>query len=292
MSNPENANYLLIDGALRPGALNELFKDDPAAQVNPLYMGTRWSELHSQGPILIKLETGSPWLSEWLNEPRKQEDSTLLLSNEPLDVVARHLRHFLSPPDVLGGNGLLRFADPLVAHFWLSSFSVSQMSERLGPIESWWVGRPTHSWQTLAQNNWQTFSRTVSENNWQAEFAQMDHPQLAALERAQRWQLEERFYQWLNERSRAFFGLMDSQQISEWLHTTIDTGLAWGLITERGLIIWAEIRIDWGNDFADQQDGPFRAWLNLNPDHACLSPELLIEALDNYRYSHKDIAHG
>jgi len=293
MSGPEHANYLLIDGVLRPGALVELMKDDHAAQVNPLYLGSRWSELHNQGPILIKLDAFSPKVSQWLNEPRKQEDSTLLYSTEPLHVVAHHLRHFLCPPDALGGNGLLRFADPSVGYFWLSSFYDTQLDERLGPIEHWSVGRPTHSWQALPQQNWQTFSRAGAERPWQADFALLDHPQLAALEQAQRWQLEERFYQWLNNRSSpSFFEAMNSQQISEWMQTTIDRGLAWGLTTERGLIIWAETSIDWGSDFVDQPGGRYQAWLNRDPEHARLAPELRIEALDTFLYMHRGFAHG
>ncbi|MDY7562705.1 DUF4123 domain-containing protein [Pseudomonas sp. 10B1] len=292
MSSPEHANYLLIDGALRPGALVERLKDDQSAQANPLYSGGRWSELRDQGPILIQLDADSRLVSQWLNEPRKQQDSTLLYSTKPLNVVANHLRQFICPPDAWGGNGLLRFSDPLVASFWLSSFSDSQLAERLGPIEHWWVGRPTHSWQEPSPRSWQRFSRVEAQSSWTPNVAFLDYPQLAALARAQRWQLEDRFYQWLNSRRPDSFAAMNNQQTSDWMQTTIDSGLAWGLFTERGLIIWAEISLDMGSDFADQRDGRYQTWLDRDPEHPGLSPELRIKAFDIFRHMHRDFIHA
>jgi hypothetical protein len=145
----------------------------------------------------------------------------------------------------------------------------------------------------LPRQNWQTFSRTGAERPWQADFALLDYPQLTALEQAQRWQLEERFYQWLNNRSSpSFFEAMNSPQTSEWMQTTIDIGLAWGLTTERGLIIWAETSIDLGSDFVDQPGGRYRAWLHRDPEHMRLSPESRIRDFDIFRHMHRGFVHG
>lgn len=204
MNHPAQANYLLMDGTLRPNALAELYQRHEPFEIDALYLGTRWKDLHDLGPILIKPDSHSSLLSEWLEEPSLRTDSTLIYSRAGIGHVAAHLRRFISPPDCLGGGGLLRFADPLVAHFWLSSYPTGS-GLHLGLIEHWWVGMPRHIWEPPRQPQWHTFSGQDLGASWDERHALLGEDQLSALDLAQRWRFTGRVYNWLNERNPPLF---------------------------------------------------------------------------------------
>ncbi|WP_397450587.1 DUF4123 domain-containing protein [Pseudomonas sp. NA-150] len=291
MSLPEHANFLLIDGVLNKRKLNDLHQYEASMEVCLLYGGTRWEPLQDLGPILMKPSTPSSLITDWFSDPAAQKYSTVFSSAKFLNQVTDHLRPFICPPNALDGSGLLRFSDPLVAHYWLSSLSAEQRDQLLGPIDHWWVPLPTHSWEPPAEIAWQIFSRVNPAPSSSPVHASLDHAQLAALDKAHRWKFEEDAYQWLAERDEQLFAGMDSQSISDWLKHTIDSGLEWGLVGEKALIIWAETFADLGHDFTTRPNGPYLTWLNHNPDNACLVPVLRIKAFDHFRRSHKDTAH-
>jgi hypothetical protein len=85
---------------------------------------------------------------------------------------------------------------------------------------------------------------------------------------------------------------MSSPQITDWLDFSLTAGLKWGLVSERGLVIWIEACADDGQDFATRPYGHYQNWLTLDPAHARLAPEVRIKAFDAHRYAQKDNAHG
>jgi len=287
MTHPSQANYLLIDGALRPDALVGLYLRHELFEIEPLYMDTRWKDLYDLGPILVKPLPDSELLSGWLAEESLWGDSTLIYSQAPIQQVADHLRHFINPPDCRGSSGLLRFADPLVAHFWLSSYPASS-GAHLGPIEHWWVAKPRQHWEPKAEIPWQVFNGPTSQTTWDERNALLGEDQLVALDQAQHVRFIARVHEWLDELNPQFFAAMSSEQISEWLSSTLQSGLAWGLVTERALILWAEACVDLGQNFISQS--VYQNWLSneLNPP---LPPDIRIKAFDEYRQSQKDTAH-
>lgn len=287
MTHPSQANYLLIDGALRADALVGLYLRHELFEIEPLYMDTRWKDLYDLGPILVKPLPDSTLLSGWLAEESLWGDSTLIYSQAPIQQVADHLRHFINPPDSRGGSGLLRFADSLVAHFWLSSYPASSEAH-LGPIEHWWVAKPRQHWEPKAETPWQVFSGQASQTTWDERNALLGEDQLVALDRAQHVRFIGQVHEWLGERNPEFLIAMSSHQISDWLSSTLQSGLAWGLVTERALVLWAEACVDLGQDFISQS--VYQNWMS-NKWNGRLPPEIRIKAFDDYRHSQKDTAH-
>lgn len=295
MSNVSQANFLLIDGVLRPDAIAHLYQRGEPLEIEPLYIGTRWKELHDLGPILVKLPSSSPLVREWQQNQLVQSDSCPLFSRASLSTVADHLRHFICPPDLNGNAGLLRFADPLVTHYWLTSYGPEQLCQVLAPIETLWVKTPIHTWQSTGDAPITQFSRPHSTDVRDKNFALLGENQISALELAYRWQFKERLYAWLNTRDPQTFSLLNSDQTERWLEHVLDSGSAWGLVSERGLVTWAETCVDWGRDFATRPDSPYQDWLSQAPENGSLAPELRIEALDDYRQlalEAKDTANG
>lgn len=283
------ANFLLIDGALRPGALAGLYRLAQLCEIKPLYLNTRWKDLHDLGPILVKPPPGSTLLSSWFDDEALRRDSTLIYSPASTQDVAEHLSHFICPPDCRGGSGLLRFSDPLVAYHWLPSFS---SEAHLGPIEHWWVGTPRHYWEDPRPDAWQVFSRRAPARPWDQRYAMLYEEQMLALEQAQIWRLIERVYAWLKAQSPEIFASYEGVQAAAWIRICLQAGLDWGLVTEQALVIWVEMCADHGVGFDIRREAPYQPWLQLDPQHARLPPETRIKAFANYCHSHKDIAHG
>ncbi|WP_129973734.1 MULTISPECIES: DUF4123 domain-containing protein [unclassified Pseudomonas] len=295
MNYPSNANFLLIDGVLRPDAIPSLYQLGEPLEIEPVYLGTRWTELKDLGPILVKPQGNSSVLRDWQQNHLTQADSCPLFSRASLTEIADHLRHFICPPDVNGGEGLLRFADPLVMHHWLSSYGPEHLSHVLGPVETIWIKAPVHTWCSASDAPITPFARPQSKDPRDKNFALLGEQQIAALELAYRWQFKERLYTWLNTRDAQTFSLLNSDQTEWWLEHVLDSGSAWGLVSERGLVTWAETCVDWGRDFTTRPDSPYQEWLSQNPDKGRLAPELRIEALDDYRQQAleaKDTANG
>jgi hypothetical protein len=265
----------------------ELYLRHEVFEIEPLYMDTRWKDLYDLGPILVKPLPDSTLLSAWPLDESLWADSTLIYSQASIEQLAKHLRHFINPPDCRGGSGLLRFADPLVAYFWLSSFPENP-GVHLGPIEHWWVATPKQRWESMATIPWQVFSGRASQTMWDERNALLGEDQLVALEQAQHMRFIGQVHEWLGERNPQFFTEMSAQQISEWLSSNLQSGLAWGLITEQALVLWAEAFVDLGQDFTSQS--VYQNWLS-NESNGRLPPEIRIKAFDEYRNLQKDIAH-
>ena len=185
----------------------------------------------------------------------------------------------------------MRFADPVVAHFWLSSFPEGA-SQHLGPIEHWWVGVPRRSWELQPSSAWGVFSRAGDGSIRDERHAVLGEDQLAALDQAQHWRFIGRVHAWLGELNPSFLLPVQRSLVSGWLHGSLQGGLAWGLVTERALVIWIEACVDDGLDFASRPNSAYQHWLTSEEANAGLAPEVRIRAFDAYRQSQKEFAHG
>ena len=278
------ANYLLIDGFLRQDAITQLYQRGEPLAIKPLYLGTRWAAIKELGPVVVQAQSPYRLINEWRTSPDQHKDASAFYSRASAQVVADHLRRFLSPADHLGQCALLRFADPVMLHYWLSSYAPDHLAQILGPVEHLWVPTPIHSWHAPAQTPFTSFVRQGPVHAWEASFSLLGEPQLDALEQAYQWVFRERIYAWLNKRNANTFANKNGAQVDSWLAHALDSGRALGLVTEFGLATWAELCQLWGLDFTEQPDGPYRRWTVEHPEQARLAPEPRIEALDIFRF--------
>ena len=281
MSMVSPANYLLIDGVLRPNALTSLCHFDEPLEIQPLYLGTRWAELNDLGPLLVSFRGSSDLINEACQSAAQQPDACLLHSLAPMSVVATHLRRFIAAPDALGGNGLLRFADPLVARYWLSSYQGAHRDAVLGPIEAWHVPENRHSWEPVESTAWRSIFRAAAPPEWVDTFARLGETQLNALDQAARWRFMERLHQRLEQSHPQHLARIDKSQLTQWFHERLDEAQAWGLSSERSLAIWVEYSLRWGDGFTLRRSEPYQNWLASTPEAPKLSPEQRIQQMDS-----------
>ncbi|KTB76180.1 hypothetical protein AO070_23995 [Pseudomonas syringae pv. syringae PD2766] len=277
------ANYLLIDGVLRPDAIKQVYQRAEPMEIMPLYLGTRWSAVMNQGPVLVKVPPESSLIREWLEPAALRTDASIFSSNAALKDVAEHLCRFLCPVDYLGNSSLLRFADPLVTHYWLSSYSEEHLSQILGPINQLWVQLPRHTWQRNPSSLPATFVNQHPKTLWHEHSVLLGEPQLQALKECYRWLFEERIHDWLQEQDPQAFANLTEDQIAIWLERAVDSGLEWGLVSEYALATWADICHAWGQGFVNHPQSPYPLWQTLYPQLQHLPPELRINSLDEYR---------
>ncbi|SNS70081.1 DUF4123 domain-containing protein [Pseudomonas segetis] len=275
------ANYLLVDGVINPDALVTLYQRGEALDIQPLYIGTRWAELHDIGPILVCANGGRRLIDEWAARAMELQDACFLSSSAPIQTLADHLRHLISPPDVLGGEGLLRFADPLVAQHWLASYPQQQLNSLLGPIEAWSTPVFDHSWEPAAPIAWQRFTRTEPAQNWKEHNALLGQEQLDALDSAARWRFMERLNEMLQQHYPQLLAQISPEQRTYWFDQRLNEAQAWGLATERSLAIWVEYSLRWGEGFTLRANGPYQQWLERTPEALKLAPEMRIQQMDN-----------
>ncbi|GFM88097.1 hypothetical protein PSCICO_34960 [Pseudomonas cichorii] len=273
------ANYMLIDGALHPNAIRHLQQRSEPLEIEPLYLGTGLATLKEQGPILVHAPVGTSLIAEWQQSAVQHLYASVFTSQAPLRTVSSHLRHFLQPPDHLGNHSLLRFADPVVMYFWLSSYRQEHLDSLLGPVTDLWIKTPIHRWQPEPESPFTHFARHGPPQAWDARFALQGEQQLAAFEQSYRWLFIEQLHEWLTENHSSAFANQTDEQVRRWMEHVLEKGRAWGLESDYAFVAWADVCHTWGLDFMDRTDGPYQRWLTLFPDKAQLPPELRVEAV-------------
>lgn len=280
MNTAPRANFLIIDGALRPGAIAGLYQRGEPLEVRPLYLGTRFRELHEGGPILASLSASSSLIRETYQRDFYRPDASLFYSSASINTVASHLQRFITPQNMCGGQFLLRFADPLVTLHWLDSFKGPALDTVLGPIEAWHVPEHPHSWVRPPSPVWRSFTRAAPAPGWVEAPAQLGDGQHSALDRASRWGFRERLHRMLEQNYPERLALIDKTRLAQWFDDRLDEAQSWGLFSERGCAIWTEYSLRWGQGFTEDQSGPYHQWLDHMPEALRLAPELRIQQMD------------
>ncbi|GAB7532890.1 hypothetical protein PS3A_53060 [Pseudomonas sp. 3A(2025)] len=276
--------FVLIDGLLLPEALRQLYGRGETLEIDPLYLGTRWSPLKDKGPILV--QASERLENEWLHKGHWHACSSLLYSQAAMPTLAAHLRRFLCPPDYLGNASLLRFADPLVLHAWLSSQEQAHLDRTLGPIEQLRVAIPRQPWHresASVADGIATFARDRTEQAWESSFALQGPAQLEAFEQAYDFLFKRRLYDWITRETPGAFATERSEQIDNWLDHSLRSGRDWGLISEFALATWVRHSHALGLDFVNAPGSVWQQWQAKHPEQQALAPELRLDAFDIYQ---------
>lgn len=273
-------DFLLIDGVLRQDALPWLYATGESIEVIPLYNASRWDAVKDLGPILVGLDAHSSLLHELQHSPVLQRQASRIQSAASLNDVADHLSQFITVTDSAGSYSLLRFADPLVASYWLSSYPPSAYQSLLGPITEWLVPLTPPNWAATATTQWQSYRPQPNSPVLESKLNHLADEQVQALEQAYRRSFKERLYDWLSrDYPQVLSGLTEPER-GNWLEQRLQDAEAWGLVSERSIAIWVERCACWGGDFVTRLDSPYHAWLARTPDAPTLPPERRIQALD------------
>ncbi|PCR97565.1 hypothetical protein CP336_07395 [Pseudomonas fluorescens] len=123
---------LLLDGVSVEQLPRQLYTWSSAPDFEPLYLGTRWSELNDISPCLIRLSgQNDPIFQQFLTNS-DQEWGYLVFSDQSWDSVVDHFRWLICVTHPQGTEVLLRVADPAVVHALLDQ--TEQQDARLfGP---------------------------------------------------------------------------------------------------------------------------------------------------------------
>lgn len=253
------SEYLLLDGVLYEQALVRLYGRNDDLEIEPLYSGTPWQEVADLGPILVKLGSRSELLSEVESDPEWHASTATLSSAAPMDEVANHLRQLNKISDVMGNQSLLRYADPLVAWFWLNSYGATSLRRILGPIATWRLAEPHSPWLPEQNRQWHEFSSSAPSD--EGAVSKLGQVQMAGLEKAYRWQLKERLYTWLQQNQPADLERLSAEHVDAWLDEQLMSAEAFGLTSERSIAIWCALSLRQGDGFAATNDGTYQRWI-------------------------------
>lgn len=253
--------YLLVDGARYPNALARLYNRHEALEVEPLYFGTPWHPAADLGPLLVSADADSALLRDIETDAELRASATVICSQAPGAAVVSHLRGFNRVADVTGGETLLRYADPLVAWFWLSSYSAEALGAVMGPISEWHIAEPSAVSAQQESPRWRVFSHAAKPADPQLRISILGRAQLSALEQAGQLQLKGRLYRWLQQHRPAVLSSMPEGALDDWFNARLADASACGLTTERSFAVWCDLSLCEGNDFAAAPQGSYQRWL-------------------------------
>lgn len=294
MDDSREATHALVDGVRYSRAFERLYGRDDVADIEPLYLTTRWASLAEQGPILVRLQ-GTGLHDEVLRETQGEWTRALtwLHSDASSAELAEHLRQFVTF-EAAGQEKLLRFADPLVTRHWLASYGNAVPADVMGPIRTWWVAEWSPNWAATSVLTWCAFqpdeSSPLGEHDERSQLHVMGAPQLAALEVVTRWQFKERLAEHFLANASQAWQALPPESRGAWMDTRIDDALAWGASTERQIAIWLDLSLHWGENFMSASDGPYLHWIACTAQSERLSRQERLYALDAWSRTPEAVA--
>ncbi|GHC38039.1 DUF4123 domain-containing protein [Aidingimonas halophila] len=281
---PARVTHVLVDGVRYPDALRRLYARDDLAEIEPLYLLTRFKEVAEQGPILV-MPRGRHFVDEILaeDEGERTRAMSLLSSSATTESLGEHLLGF-AEIEVNGASRLLRFADPLVLRHWLASYGERVPAKVMGPIDSWHVPHWAPAWDKQEALTWRTFDASEQETpdgGWAShspdDFAK---PQRDALDAVARWQFKERLSAYFSHYIGDAWSQVSTEVRGTWLDARLDEALAWGAQTERQLAIWMELSLRWGEDFMTAPGGLYARWMECDATRGGLPRQQQLYELD------------
>lgn len=270
-------SYALIDGVKRQTAIKEIYTSKEPIQVIPLYMGTRFQDVYDLGPILVASINGG--IIQKLQQDDWPKSTSFITTEQPLSVVAEHLKQFTTIQSEAGSEVIFRFADPLVTYYWLNSYD-DPLSNIMGPIQTWQVAKPQQAWYP-DELEWHTFTNA---NTPVADFPlnQLGDPQMRALELAEGNRFNNKLYLWLVKENPAILEGKTPDEFSIWLNDAVNGARDFNLNTERTYALWVDLCADYGQDFATNPKGAYQQWLTDNPEQKKLPADVKITNFHRY----------
>lgn len=284
MSDPHRITHVLVDGVRYPDALRRLYARDDLAEIEPLYLLTRFRDVAAEGPILV-----APRDHHFVDDILAEEGGehiramSLISSAASTAALGEHLLGFVEI-ETDGARRLLRFADPLVLRHWLASYGESVPAEVMGPIQAWRVAHWAPAWSKPTAPAWRTFEvaagQTPSDDQGSRSPDHFAEPQLDALNMVARWQFKERMSEYFTRHAGEAWSQLAIEGRGDWLESRLDEALAWGAHTERQLAIWMELSLYWGPDFMTAPTGPYAHWVDQDASRGKLPRQQRLYELD------------
>lgn len=126
--------YVLLDGAAIPDLLDHIYEHDPAYFC--LFRGKLEDDMAVVAPYVVQVEIGTP-LADWLfTDGWGKHWGIYVQSSQPLVIVRRHFRQFLTVYDEAGESFMFRFYDPRVLRVYLPTCNEQELAEFFGPIST------------------------------------------------------------------------------------------------------------------------------------------------------------
>lgn len=272
--------YALIDGVMRQTAIHELYSRKEALQTIPLYINTPHKDNYDLGPILVAALNGSSLINE-LQQIEWIKSTTIIYSSEYLSKVAEHLQKLITVTDETAITTLFRFADPLVTYYWLKSYQANALVDIMGPIDKWQIAKPIAAWQQPTIE-WEIFTNPKQEPvNFQINY--LNEPQVNALEEASAFKLKNEIYQTCTQIAPQFFKNQPEQTITDWMDKRFREAKSFGALSKRTYAMWFVMAMEFGNDFATNNQGHYQQWLTENTQNKGLPPEANLQTFFDNR---------
>lgn len=295
MDGLRETTHALVDGVRYPRAFERLYGRDDIADIEPLYLNTRWASLAEQGPILVRLQ-GTGLRDQVLRETQGEWSRALtwLHSDASSAELAEHLRRFVTFRETGQQEKLLRFADPLVTRHWLASYGNAVSADVMGPIRTWWVAEWSPNWAAASVLTWNAFQ--PDESSRLGEYDEvplknfMGASQLAALEAVTRWQFKERLSEHFQANASQAWQALPDEGRGQWMDARIEDAMAWGASTERQIAIWLDLSLHWGDDFMSASDGLYLHWIACTAQDEKLPRQERLYALDAWSRTPEAVA--
>lgn len=249
-------HYLILDGAQIGDLIKTIYRLQPAAEIDILYLNTPFAELQEVSPVLVKITPNNAlyqhFQAQWQNTA-----GIHMIATGDLYSLGNHLRTSLQAK-INGQAYFFRFYDPRILSLWLETLTKQQQQQFMGSISKLYLPDPNTGELIEYTNDTPLIAVTVN-----TPWIELNEAQLHHLNQARKAQTKQRI---LSDLARFFpekIQPMSEQQQEQLFNTSYDKAKQYQLDSPRDIYLWSILLLHKGLDFPEAAPHePYQKLLN------------------------------
>lgn len=240
----EQNHYLLLDGAQIDDLLKTIYRLNKSAEVDVLYINTRFAELQKVSPILVKVQSGEPLFHKF-QQDWQQTAGIHFIAKGDIYTLGNHLRSSLQAK-INNQPVIFRYYDPRILELWLETISIEQQSQFMGPITTLYIFSSKEQKQLEYYN--ENYLVCVTPNSiW----INLNDQQLERLTLAKRVQFRQQILQDLIQYFPEKMHHLTADQQQTLINTSTERAKQYGYDSPRDIYYWSIFTLHQGINFPE-----------------------------------------
>lgn len=240
-------HYLILDGAQIDDLVKTIYKLQKTAQVDVLYLNTRFAELQDVSPVLVKVQPTDPLFQKFQTDWQTTAGIHILAKGD-IYTLGNHLRSSLQAK-INGQPTLFRFYDPRILKLWLETITPQQQSQFMGTITTLYLPATEDS-QAKEYHNDQHLVCVTPDTVW----IELNDQQLEHLTLAKKAVTKQQILQDLNQYFPDKLQRLNAEQQNLLVNTSINKAVQYGTDSPMDSYLWSILLLHKGLNFPDAAD--------------------------------------
>lgn len=237
-------HYLLLDGAQIDDLIKTIYKLQKSAEVDVLFLNTRFAELQELSPVLVKVQLDDPLYKKFLTEWQATSGIHFIAKGD-IYTLGNHLRSSLQAK-INDQPTLFRFYDPRILSLWFETITEQQRSQFMGAMTKLYLPNPTTG-ELIEYNNDTHLICVTPDTIWiELSLQQLDH-----LTQAKKVKIKQQVLTSLRKHFPEQLQLLTEQAQNNLVNSSIEKANQYGADSAQDVYLWSILLLHKGLEFPE-----------------------------------------